>query len=222
MREVWRYYLNRDRSWQTYKKWGSISGLACCTSCASQTLPERPVPAGNATSLCHVAVVVSSLCVAALTFLCTVSLYRLLLSSCFQFVLRRPTGQVPLLLLNLSFSSLHFTLFLYEVPSAYSSSPSQSVIFIYFYIPRFSPLSFYSARHFLSYRFVSSLPQFPPSSVLSHPLVYTFFSSVVTSVLAFTYYFLFTGSFHSLFSDSFSFCAPCISPLPAKTPHYQP
>lgn len=38
----------------------------------------------------------------------TATLYRPLLQFCFQFVLRRPTGQVPLVLLNLSFSSVHF------------------------------------------------------------------------------------------------------------------
>ena len=120
--------------------------------------------------------------------LCTVSLYRLLLQFCVQFVLRRPTWQVPLLLLNISFSPVRFILFLFQVPSTYSSFSSQSVFFIYFYTPRFSLLRFL---------FKTSFP-FIPLSLFLTPLsnflyfvlsftLYIFPTSAVTSVLAFTY-----------------------------------
>lgn len=133
----------------------------------------------------------------------------------------RPTGQVPLLLFPLILFRLFHSI-LYKVPSTYVFFPSQSLFFIYFYTPRFSLLRFLFWTIFPFLPLCSFLSQFPPSSVLSYSLVYILFlTSVVTSALAFTYYFLFTGSFHSLFSDSFSFCVSCIPSLPSKTPHYR-
>ena len=160
------------------------------------------MPTGIATSLFQVAVIVSSLFFAAVTFpalsvytvYCCSSEFSLFCLTCgpsssspaYSFILFHPFHSV----------SLRSSFYLWFLP--FTISVLHLLLHSAFLASKVSVLNFIS---FLS-AFPSFLPQFPPSSVLSYPLVYTFFlTSVVISVLASTYYFPFTGSFYSLFSD---------------------
>ena len=121
--------------------------------------------------------------------------------------MRRPTGQVRFLLHTLSFSSVHFTLLLYEVPSPCGSFPSQSVFFIYFYNQCFSLPSFLIWM-FFTFLFLFFFLTLFSAFILSYLLVYTFF--YFRCHMCFSLHILFSiyWFFHSLFSDSFYLCVP--------------